>query len=103
MGIRQSFSTPIWDFLGNGSKIQEARNAEYIGTRTSTYGNESMVKPLGIKPDWIFIHSKVASYKNIAKISQTAAKIVTIRYRSKKMVEEAKNIEDWEVVRLKRT
>jgi len=58
---------------------------------------------LGIKPDWIIIDSKVANYKNIAKISRTAAKIVTIRYRSKKMVEEAKNIEDWEVVRLKRT
>ncbi len=39
MGIMQSLSTPIWDFLGNGSKIQEARKAEYIGTSTSTYQN----------------------------------------------------------------
>lgn len=62
-----------------------------------------MVKPLGIKPEWIIIDSKVTNYKNIAKIAKTGAKIVTIRYRSKKMVEEAKNIEDWEVVRLKRT
>ncbi len=35
----QSLSTPNWDFLGNGSKIQEARNEEYIGTSTSTYQN----------------------------------------------------------------
>jgi hypothetical protein len=62
-----------------------------------------MVKPLGIKPEWIIIDSKVTNYKNIAKIPKTDAKIVTIRYRSKKMVEEARNIEDWEVVRLKRT
>jgi hypothetical protein len=53
-----------------------------------------MVKPLGIKPEWIIIDSKVTNYKNIAKIAKTEAKIVTIRYRSKKMVEEVKNIED---------
>jgi hypothetical protein len=61
------------------------------------------LKPLGIKPEWIIIDSKVTNYKNSAKIAKTEAKIVTIRYRSKKMVEEARNIEDWEVVRLKRT
>jgi hypothetical protein len=62
-----------------------------------------MVKPLGLKPEWIIIDSKVTNYKNIANIPVTDAKIVTIHYRSKKMVEEAKNIEDWEIVRLKRT
>jgi len=61
-----------------------------------------MVKPLGIKPEWIIIDSKVTDYKNIARMSGDGPKIVTIRYRSKKMVKEAKDITDWQVVRIKR-
>jgi hypothetical protein len=61
-----------------------------------------MVKPLGIKPEWIIIDSKVTDYKNIAKISDEGAKIVTLRYRSKEVVEAVEHIEDWEVVRIKR-
>ena len=61
-----------------------------------------MVKPLGIKPEWIIIDSKVTDYKNIARMSGDWPKIVTIRYRSKKMVKEAKDITDWQVVRIKR-
>lgn len=61
-----------------------------------------MVEPLGIKPEWIIIDSKVTNYGNIEKISKAGVKIVTIRYRSKKMVEEVEHIEDWEVVRIKR-
>jgi|GEM_PF-1063205 len=61
-----------------------------------------MVKPLGIKPEWIIIDSKVTNYKNIARMAVDGPKIVTIRYRSKKMVEEARDIEDWQVVRIKR-
>ncbi len=48
--------------------------------------NLDMVKPLGIKPEWIIIDSKVTDYKNIARMSGDGPKIVTIRYRSKKMV-----------------
>ena len=40
------------------------------------------------------------NYKNIAKISDEGAKIVTLRYRSKEMVEAVEHIEDWEVVRI---
>ena len=52
-----------------------------------------MVKPLGIKPEWVVVNSKVTNYENIAKISKEGINVVTIRYRSKKMVEEANDIE----------
>jgi transposase len=61
-----------------------------------------MVEPLGIKPEWIIIDSKVTNYKNIARMPGYGPKIVTIRYRSKKMIKEAKEIEDWQIVRIKR-
>jgi hypothetical protein len=62
-----------------------------------------MVNPLGIKPEWIVIDSKVTDYENIKKISKENINVITIRYRSKKMVEEANDIEEWETVRIKRT
>ncbi|MGP8329583.1 MAG: transposase [Methanosarcinaceae archaeon] len=62
-----------------------------------------MVKPLGIKPEWIVMDSKVTDYENIEKISREGVNFITIRYRSMKMVEEANDIKDWETVRIKRT
>jgi len=62
-----------------------------------------MVKPLGIKPEWVVVDSKVTDYENIKKISKEGINVVTIRYRSKKMVEEANDMEEWDTVRIKRT
>lgn len=62
-----------------------------------------MVNPLGIKPEWIVIDSKVTDYENIKKISKEDINVITIRYRGKKMVEEVNDIEEWETVRIKRT
>ena len=55
----QSLSTPNWDFLGIGSKIQEARNEEHIGTRTSTYQNREPGKTYNPRDEII-----VAYFKN---------------------------------------
>ena len=62
-----------------------------------------MINPLGIKPEWIVIDSKVTNYENIDEISREGVKVVTIRYRSAKMIKETDDIKDWEIVRIKRT
>ena len=62
-----------------------------------TFYIEILKKYVDLSVLQIDFHTKEYTY--IAKISGEGVKIVTLRYRSKEMVEAVEHIEDWEVAR----